>query len=154
MAWNLVKMGKSIHHLMTTYGEGNDLEPMEKDLTGESRVDHVVSLYREMNVPFGIMMMLKNRVSENGRHIIWGRKWNDRKYVEETVIPKLMDYDYLSSLPPNTVAVHDVFEVHSNFEIFREITAPLKYNTSTSVLETSKEETPPGKPVSVLQSFT
>ena len=36
MAWNLVKMGKSIHHLMTTYGEGNDLEPMEKDLTGEA----------------------------------------------------------------------------------------------------------------------
>tara|TARA_B100000035_G_scaffold82439_1_gene69062 strand:- start:92 stop:949 length:858 start_codon:yes stop_codon:yes gene_type:complete len=106
MAWNLIKMGKSIHHLMTTYGEGNDLEPMEKDLTGESRVDHVVSLYREMNVPFGIMMMFKNRVSENGRHIIWGRKWNDREYVEETVIPKLMDYDYLSSLPPNTVGAH------------------------------------------------
>ena len=106
MAWNLIKMGKSIHHLMTTYGEGNDLEPMEKDLTGESRVDHVVSLYREMNVPFGIMMMFKNRVSKNGRHIIWGRKWNDRKYVEETVIPKLMDYDYLSSLPPNTVGAH------------------------------------------------
>lgn len=103
MAWNLVKMYKSGKHLMTTYGEGNDLEPMEEDLTGESRIDHVVSLYREMNIPFGPMMMLKNRVSENGRNIIWGRKWNDRDYVESTVIPTLMNYEYLKSLPVNTV---------------------------------------------------
>ena len=103
MAWNLVKMYQSTKHLLTTYGEGNDLEPMVDDLTGESRIDHVVSLYREMNIPFGPMMMLKNRVSENGRNIIWGRKWNDREYVEKKVIPTLMNYEYLKSLPANTV---------------------------------------------------
>ena len=106
MAWNLVKMYQSTKHLLTTYGEGNDLEPMVDDLTGESRIDHVVSLYREMNIPFGPMMMLKNRVSENGRNIIWGRKWNDREYVEKKVIPTLMNYEYLKSLPANTVGAH------------------------------------------------
>ena len=69
-------------------------------------------------------------------------------------LPAVPELAKTLSLPPNTVAVHDVFEVHSTFEIFREIPAPLKYNTSPSVLETSKEETPPGKPVDVLQSFT
>ena len=106
MAWNLVKMYQSTKHLLTTYGEGNDLEPMVDDLTGESRIDHVVSLYREMNIPFGPMMMIKNRVSENGRNIIWGRKWNDREYVEKKVIPTLMNYEYLKSLPANTVGAH------------------------------------------------
>ena len=106
MAWNLVKMYQSTKHLLTTYGEGNDLEPMVDDLTGESRIDHVVSLYREMNIPFGPMMMIKKRVSENGRNIILGRKWKEREYVEKKVIPTLMNYEYLKSLPANTVGAH------------------------------------------------
>tara|TARA_B110000858_G_C17808843_1_gene479665 strand:- start:4631 stop:5491 length:861 start_codon:yes stop_codon:yes gene_type:complete len=104
--WNVKKIGKSIHHLMTTYGEGNDLAPMDNDLIGESRIDHVVNLYREMNFPFGAIMMMKNRTTEMGRNVLWGRKWNERNYCETVVIPKLSDHKYLASLKPNTVGAH------------------------------------------------
>ena len=41
--------------------------------------------------------------SNEGRQIIWGTGFNDRKYVENEVIPKLADKEWLQSLPSNTL---------------------------------------------------
>jgi len=106
--WNLVKIGKSLHHLLTTYGEQSTdgLQQYAEDLTGDSRLDHVLVLYRELNIPFGFISVTKMRMTKGGRDIIWGRGFNDRDYVEGTVIPRLMDFEYLNSLAPNTVGAH------------------------------------------------
>lgn len=96
-----------MHHLVTAYGENNaELAAINPDLSGDTRLDHVITLYREMNVPFGIIMYAHNRGTEAGRDVMWGRKWNSREYVEAEVLPKLMDFEYLKSLAPNTVGAH------------------------------------------------
>ena len=106
--WNPIKIGRSLYHLLTTYGElGTDgIKEYDTDLVGDNRLDHVLVLYREMNIPFGFLSVTKMRMTKGGRDIIWGRSWNDRDYVEQTVIPKLMDFEYLNSLAPNTVGAH------------------------------------------------
>ena len=101
--WNPIVIGKSINFLLTEFGEGNDLKPETKDENGEVRISYILSLYRELNIPFGPMMTLRNRRTKKGRDVCWGRKHNDPDYIESVVIPKLMDFDYLKSLPKNTI---------------------------------------------------
>jgi len=113
---NPIKIAKSINHLMTNYGEGIDLQPKEKDEKGNLRIDYVVSLYRELAFPFGFIMTLKNRKTKLGRDVVWGRKHNDKDYVENVVIPKLMDFNYLKKLKPNTVGAH-YYNLIKNFGI-------------------------------------
>jgi ubiquinone biosynthesis protein Coq4 len=106
--WNLYKIGKSLHHLFTSYGEAgtNGLSDFQSDLIGDDRLDHVLVLYREMNIPFGFISTMKMRQRKRSRDIIWGRGFNDRTYVESIVIPTLMDFEYLKRLAPNTVGAH------------------------------------------------
>lgn len=103
--WNLAKIGKSLYHLATTYGT-NARSIDNEDLIGEERLDHVLVLYRELNFPFGLISVHKQRISEGGRNVLWGRKFNEQEYVENEVLPKLTDFEYLSTLPPNTVGGH------------------------------------------------
>ena len=95
--WNLRKIGKSINDIVNIYSLNE--EQMEEDKLGIP----VTTLYREMQFPFGIMMMNKVTQTTLGQDVVWGRKHNDREYVEKTVLPKLTDLDYLKSLPKNTV---------------------------------------------------
>lgn len=95
--WNLYKIGKSLNDIVQIYNVSE--EQMEEDKLGIP----VTTLYREMQFPFGFMMMTKVTQTDSGRDVVWGRKHNDKEYVEKTVLPKLMDMDYLSSLPSNTV---------------------------------------------------
>lgn len=106
--WNVFKIGKSIHHLFTVYGQDNvdGLKEYQSDLIGDDRLDHVLVLYRELNFPFGLMHALKMRQRAKSRDIMWGRSFNERNYVEQTVIPALMDFDHLKTLAPNTVGAH------------------------------------------------
>lgn len=102
---NVFKIAKSIHHLFTTYGS-NARHVDNPDLLGDERLDHVLVLYRELNFPFGAMSVTKQRQHKGGRDVLWGRDFNNKEYVEGTVLPTLMDFDYLSSLPANTVGAH------------------------------------------------
>jgi len=101
--WNPIKITKSIHFILTEYGEGSDLEPVEKDSSGEVRINNVLSLYRELNFPFGFIMTLRNRRSKKGRDVLWGRNHNDKDFVDREVIPKLMDFANLKKLDKDTV---------------------------------------------------
>lgn len=103
--WNVAKIGKSLYHLLTTYGT-NARHVDNPDLLGDERLDHVLVLYRELNFPFGLISVHKQRKTKGGRDVIWGRNFNEESYVENTVLPKLMDFEYLSTLPPNTVGAH------------------------------------------------
>lgn len=104
--WNPIKITRSLYHLFNTYGEGNDLTGYNTDAIGEDRLDHVITLYRELRIPFTIHMVKKLRETENGRNVLWGRKYNDRDYVESVVLKKLTDFKYLDNLAPNTVGAH------------------------------------------------
>ncbi len=95
--WNLYKIGRSLNDIIQIYNKSE--EQMEEDKLGIP----VTTLYREMQFPFGLMMMNKATQTTLGQDVVWGRKHNDKDYVEKTVLPKLMDMDYLSSLPSNTV---------------------------------------------------
>lgn len=95
--WNLYKIGKSLNDIVQIYNKSE--EQMEEDKLGIP----VTTLYREMQFPFGLMMMNKATQTTLGQDVVWGRKHNDKEYVEKTVLPKLMDMNYLSSLPSNTV---------------------------------------------------
>lgn len=95
--WNLYKIGKSLNDIVQIYHKSE--EQMEEDKLGIP----VTTLYREMQFPFGLMMMNKATQTTLGQDVVWGRKHNDKDYVEKTVLPKLMDLEYLSSLPENTV---------------------------------------------------
>ncbi|REK62019.1 MAG: hypothetical protein DWQ49_03965 [Bacteroidetes bacterium] len=103
--WNLAKLGKSLYHLATTYGT-NARSIDNPDLIGDERLDHVLVLYRELNFPFGLISVHKQRLTKGGRDVLWGRKFNEKDYVENEVLPKLMDFEYLSTLAPNTVGAH------------------------------------------------
>lgn len=113
--WNPIKLGKSLYHLATTYGS-NARHIDNPDLLGDERLDHVLVLYRELNVPFGAISIAKQRVTKGGRDVAWGRDFNEKNYVEEVVLPRLMDFEYLSSLPPNTVGAH-YYHLVKNFGI-------------------------------------
>ena len=104
--WNLSKIFKTGHYLMTTYGEDGLGEAKNADFNGEHRLDHIVNMYREMNIPFGPMMAAANRKTRKGRDILWARGQFDQKHVEEVVVPTLMNFDYLKTLAPNTVGAH------------------------------------------------
>jgi len=106
--WNLRKIGRSINDIIGIYSL-NDKQ-MEEDKLGIP----VTTLYREMQFPFGIIMMNKQTKTTFGQDVVWGRKHNDREYVEKTVLPKLTDLDYLKSLPKNTVGAtyHEFISHH------------------------------------------
>jgi|TARA_R110002074_G_scaffold318740_3_gene489146 ubiquinone biosynthesis protein Coq4 len=76
------------------------------DNNGEHRLDHIVNMYREMNFPFGPLMAIANRKTMAGRNILWGRGKFSSEHFDNVVVPKLMDFDYLKSLAPNTVGAH------------------------------------------------
>lgn len=104
--WNLSKIFKTGHYLMTTYGEDGLGAAENADFNGQHRLDHIVNMYREMNVPFGAMMAAANRKTKAGRDILWARGKFAPEYFDETVVPTLMDFDYLKTLAPNTVGAH------------------------------------------------
>ena len=104
--WNLKKLFKTGHYLMTTYGEQGLSKDAQADFNGQHRLDHIVNMYRELNIPFGPMMASYNRKTKPGRDIIWGRGDFTPENFDNVVVPTLMDFDYLKSLAPNTVGAH------------------------------------------------
>jgi ubiquinone biosynthesis protein Coq4 len=104
--WNLSKIYKTTKHLMSTDASGFGDQNSNADNNGEHRLDHIVNMYREMNFPFGAMMATSNRQTKAGRDILWGRGNFTPEHFDNVVVPKLMDFDYLRSLAPNTVGAH------------------------------------------------
>jgi len=104
--WNLKKIFKTTHYLMTTYGEEGLGTAENADFNGQHRLDHIVNMYREMNIPFGPMMAALNRKTKQGRDIIWARGDFTPENFDNVVVPTLMDFDYLKQLAPNTVGAH------------------------------------------------
>ena len=104
--WNFKKLYKTGRHLMTTYGEEGLSKDAQADMNGQHRLDHIVNMYRELNIPFGPMMAAYNRQTKAGRDIIWGRGDFTPENFDNVVVPTLMDFDYLKSLAPNTVGAH------------------------------------------------
>lgn len=104
--WNPVKITKALYHLLTTYGEIQTQKGYTEDLKGDPRLDHVLVLYRELNFPFGWVSMTKLRNSRAGRDMVWGRGYNEFNHVNDVVLPKLTDHEYLATLAPNTVGAH------------------------------------------------
>jgi ubiquinone biosynthesis protein Coq4 len=103
--WNIKKIFKSAKYLMDPGASGfGGYE--NADMNGEHRLDHVVNMYREMNFPFGAMMAIANRRTKAGRDIAWGRGNFTPEHFENVVVPKLMDFEYLRTLAPNTVGAH------------------------------------------------
>ena len=103
--WNLKKIFKTTKHLMST--DVNGFGGYENaDMNGQHRLDHIVNMYREMNVPFGAMMALANNKSRAGRDILWARGKFSIEHMDSVVVPTLMDFDYLKSLAPNTLGAH------------------------------------------------
>ena len=104
--WNLSKIFKTTHYLMTTYGEDGLGAAENADFNGQHRLDHIVNMYREMNVPFGAMMAAENRKTKAGRDVIWARGDFTEDNFDNVVVPTLMNFEYLKSLAPNTVGAH------------------------------------------------
>ena len=103
--WNLKKIFKTTKYLMSTDVNGfGDHE--NADMNGQHRLDHVVNMYREMNIPFGPMMALANNKTRAGRDILWARGKFSVENMDNVVVPTLMDFDYLKSLAPHTVGAH------------------------------------------------
>jgi len=103
--WNVSKIVKTTKYLMSIDASGfGDYE--NADMNGQHRLDHIVNMYREMNIPFGPMMALANNKTRAGRDILWARGKFDVDYMDKVVVPTLMNFDYLKSLAPNTVGAH------------------------------------------------
>ena len=99
---NPIKIAKAIKCILTDYGESLDLRPDEKDKNGELRINYQLVLYRELG-PLALPFIVNLRKSRKGRDILWGREANNIDYVENEVLPKLMDFEYLKALPKNTI---------------------------------------------------
>ena len=99
---NPIKIAKAIKCILTDYGEKLDLRPDEKDENGELRINYQLVLYRELG-PLALPFIVNLRKSRKGRDILWGREANNVDYVENEVLPKLMDFEYLKALPKNTI---------------------------------------------------
>ncbi|MDA9002761.1 Coq4 family protein [bacterium] len=103
--WNLSKIYKTTKYLMSTDASGfGDYD--NADMNGQHRLDHIVNMYREMNMPFGPLMALANNKTRAGRDILWARGKFSIEHMDDTVVPTLMDFDYLKTLAPNTVGAH------------------------------------------------
>lgn len=103
--WDIKKIFKTTKYLMSTDASGfGDYE--NADMNGQHRLDHIVNMYREMNIPFGPMMALANNKTRAGRDILWARGKFSIEHMDSVVVPTLMDFDYLKSLSPNTVGAH------------------------------------------------
>ena len=77
--WNPVKITKSLNDIMNIYNVSE--KQIEEDKLGIP----VTTLYREVQFPFGLMMMNKATQTTLGQDVVWGRKHNDIDYVENIV---------------------------------------------------------------------
>lgn len=103
---NLFKISKLIKKVTTSYTQGNSERFTMEDGNGDQRLDYVVALYRELSFPFGLLVLKKHLKHKGGRDVLWARGEFDPEYVENTVLPTLIDSKYLKSLAPNTVGAH------------------------------------------------
>ena len=109
--WNPIKITKALNDIVNFYTVDYDHQSEEEKLGVP-----VTTLYRQMQFPFGLMMMNKATQTTLGQDVVWGRKHNDKEYVENKVLPILMDKEYLSSLPEGTVG-REYYNIVANFGI-------------------------------------
>jgi len=102
--WNPFKIFKYSKSVFETTGE--ERTEFIQDSNGEARLEEVQGLYREMLFPSNFIVWKKHTSSHAGRQILWGFGFNDKERVEQNVIPKLADKDWLQSLPSNTWGAH------------------------------------------------
>jgi len=113
MAWNLIKITKSIKQIMTEYGTNHIENP---DKFGEHRIGSIPSLYREMTFPFGIFLLLKTRKSKLRKDMINGKQQHEKSCVEKDAMSVLQNTQYLSALPKNTVGAN-YYNIVKNFSL-------------------------------------
>ncbi len=103
--WNPFKIYK---YTMSVFNSDSEEKKAEliKDDHGEARLSEVQGLYREMMFPTNFTLHRKLTSSHAGRQVLWGFGFNDKERVEQNVIPKLADRDWLQSLPSNTWGAH------------------------------------------------
>jgi len=102
--WNPFKIYKLSKSVFKT--DVDELRELSADQNGDQRLNEVQALYREMMFPSNLRIWRRMTSSHEGRQIIWGMGFNDRKYVEDEVIPKLANKEWLQSLPSNTLGGH------------------------------------------------
>lgn len=99
--WNVFKIYKYSKNIFE-----KDQEEMIADENGETRLDELQALIREMIFPSNFFVWRNLTKTKEKRHILWGSGYNDPERVDAEVLPKLQDKEYLRSLPPNTVGAH------------------------------------------------
>lgn len=102
--WNPFKIYKYSKSVFESTGE--ERTEFIQDSSGEARLEEVQGLYREMLFPSNFRVWKKLTSSHAGRQVLWGFGFNDKERVEQNVIPKLADRDWLQSLPSNTWGAH------------------------------------------------
>ena len=107
--WNPIKITKSLNDIVNFYTVDYEHQSEEEKLGVP-----VTTLYREMQFPFGLMMMNKATQTTLGQDVVWGRKHNDKEYVENKILPMLMNKEYLASLPDGTVG-KEYYKISANF---------------------------------------
>ena len=109
--WNPITITKSLNDIVNFYTVNYEHQSEEEKLGIP-----VTKLYREMQFPFGLMMMNKATQTTLGQDVVWGRKHNDIDYVEKKVLPILIDKKYLTSLPDGTVG-KEYYKIAANLGI-------------------------------------
>ena len=102
--WNPFKIFKYSKSVFDA--DGAELRERIEDSNGEHRLDEVQGIFREMVFPGNFKVWRKLTASHVGRQVLWGFGFNDKQRVEENVIPKLADKEWLQSLPSNTWGAH------------------------------------------------
>ena len=107
--YNPIRISRAIKSIFTDYGipermQGHAAKFREQHLAGDdkSTYDAGPIIYQEFSKGPAALLTLVGNTDELGQDCMW-EETNERKYVEEHVIPKLKDHDYLSKLPKGTV---------------------------------------------------
>ena len=122
--YNPIRISRAIKSIFTDYGipermQGHAAKFREQHLAGDDKntCDAGPIIYQEFSKgPAAFRTWIGNTKYELGQDCMWGRNKNEKKYVEEHVIPKLKDHDYLSKLPKGTVG-ELVYRVTKDFGI-------------------------------------
>lgn len=100
--YNPIKIYKAIVDIYKNYGDEYVVK-REIGKEGEHTGDGPNIIYDQLRFPAVVFALRNNTRTDLGKDVMWGRKHNDKEYVENVVIPKLMDFKYLEKLNSNTV---------------------------------------------------
>ena len=113
--YNPIKLYKAVIDIYKNYGDEYVVKT-QNGREGEHEGDGVNIIYDQLRFPASIFALRNNTRTDRGKDVMWGRKHNDKEYVESVVIPKLMNFKYLETLNSNTVG-HGYYQIVKKFGI-------------------------------------